>query len=42
MKQELTVLEQISHPYIVRTLDLFEDNENIYVVLEILPEGNLL
>ena len=25
MKQELEVLEQINHPYIVRVLDLFED-----------------
>lgn len=42
MKQELEVLEQINHPYIVRVLDLFEDENNIYVAQEILPYGNLL
>ena len=41
MKQELEVLEKINHPYVVRTLDLCEDESNIYVVLEMLPQGNL-
>lgn len=41
MKTELEILEQIGHPYIVRVLDLFEDDENIYVAQELLPEGNL-
>ena len=42
MKQELSVLEQISHPYVVRVLDLFEDSTNYYVALELLEDGNLL
>ena len=42
MKQELSVLERVSHPYIVRVLDLFEDDHSIYVALELLPHGNLL
>ena len=41
MKQELEVLEKIKHPYVVRTLDLCEDDNNIYVVLEMLPQGDL-
>ena len=42
MKQELEVLENISHPYIVRVIDLCEDRTNIYVVSELLPSGNML
>lgn len=42
MKQELEVLEKISHPYIVSVYDLCEDAANIYVVSELLPQGNLL
>ena len=42
LKQELAVLERVSHPYIVRVLDLFEDNQFIYVAQELLPQGNLL
>jgi len=38
----LQALERISHPYIVRVMDLFEDDHNIYVALELLPHGNLL
>ena len=42
MKQELEVLEEINHPYVVRVLDLFEDSQNIYVAMEILNDGNLM
>ena len=42
MKQELQVLEDINHPYIVRVLDLCEDEYNYYIALELLPDGNLL
>ena len=42
LKQELAVLERVSHPYIVRVLDLFEDSHYIYVAQELLPHGNLL
>ena len=42
MKQELEVLEEINHCYVVRVLELFEDNQNIFVAMECLPHGNLL
>ena len=42
LKQELAALERISHPYIVRVMDLFEDDQSIYVALELLPHGNLI
>ena len=42
MKQELEVLERINHPNVVRVLDLFEDDDSIYVALELLHDGNLL
>ena len=42
MKQELEVLEKIAHPYIVQVYDLCEDDDNIYVISELLPQGNLM
>ena len=42
MKDELKVMEEISHPYVVRVLDLCEDSQNYYIALELLPHGNLL
>ena len=41
MKQELEVLEKLSHPNIVRVLDLLEDSNSIYIVLELMHYGNL-
>ena len=34
-------MEKLQHPHVVRVLDLFEDDTNIYVALEMLPHGNL-
>jgi len=42
MRQELHVCEQLEHPHIVRVLDLFEDDANIYIVMEYISGGNLL
>lgn len=42
MKDELKVMESITHPYVVRVLDLCEDTNNYYIALELLPHGNLL
>ena len=42
MKQELEVLEKLEHPHIVRVLDLCEDEDNIFIALELINHGNLL
>ena len=42
MSQELGALEMLDHPHVVRVLDLFEDDDNIYIISEILRNGNLL
>ena len=42
MKSELEALEQLDHPHIVRVLDLCEDKNHIYIVTELLKQGNLL
>ena len=42
MKSELEALEQLDHPHIVRVLDLCEDTDHIYIVSELLKQGNLL
>ena len=42
MKDELKVMESVAHPYVVRVLDLCEDDKNFYIALELLPHGNLL
>jgi len=42
MKSELEALEQLDHPHIVRVLDLCEDGNHIYIVSELLKQGNLL
>ena len=42
LKQELDCLEQLNHPNIVKVLELLEDTDNIYCVMELLETGNLL
>jgi serine/threonine protein kinase len=42
MKDELSALQQLSHPYIVHTMDLLEDRDRIYVVQELMVDGNLM
>ena len=42
MKSELTALQNLNHPYIVHTMDLCEDRDKIYVVQELIKDGNLL
>ena len=42
MKSELETLQRLSHPYIVHTMDLLEDNRRIYIVQELLSDGNLM
>ena len=42
MRQELKVCGQLDHPHIVRTLNLMEDDTNIYIVMEYIPGQHLL
>ena len=41
IRQELSALEYLDHPHLARVHDLCEDEENIYIALEILKDGNL-
>lgn len=41
MDQELQALDKLEHPHIVHVLDLLEDNENHYIVMEHMLHGNL-
>ena len=41
MMQELEALDQLEHPHIVRVLDLCEDEQHIYIVLELMACGTL-
>ena len=41
MMQELEALDQLEHPNVVRVLDLCEDVQNIYIVLELMSSGTL-
>ena len=42
IRQELGALEMLDHPHLVRVLDLCEDEDNIYIALEMFKDGNLL
>ena len=42
MRNELHVLEKTDHPNITRVFELLEDKKNFYVVMEYMPDGNLL
>ena len=41
-KREIEALEKMSHPNIVRVLDLCEDKEDIFITMELVAGGNLL
>jgi len=42
VKQEIEILKICQHPNLIRMLDIFEDFEHIYIVMEILHGGDLL
>lgn len=42
MKQELMVLEELDHPHVVRVIELLESDKEYFVVMELMPDGNLL
>ena len=41
LKNELQVLEDISHPNIVRLFEILEDTNNYYIVSELMKYGEL-
>ena len=41
MWSELDTLDKHEHPHIVSVLDLCEDSDHIYIVLELMRHGNL-
>lgn len=42
LRQELEVLESLDHPHVVRVLELLESESDYFVVMELIPDGNLL
>ena len=42
MKDELSTLQNVSHPKIMRVFELLQDNTDIYVVTEFIKGGELL
>ena len=41
MRSELETMEESDHPNVTQILQLLEDDENIYIVMELLTGGNL-
>ena len=41
MRSELETMEESDHPNVTQILQLLEDDENIYIVMELLAGGNL-
>ena len=41
MRQELEMLQTLNHPNLVRVLDLCEDDENIYIISELIENGDM-
>jgi len=40
-KREIEILKMCQHPHIIRLLDIFENHEKIYIVMELLKGGDL-
>jgi len=41
LREELRLLTILEHPHIVRALGICEDENDIYVAMELMPSGNL-
>ena len=41
MMQELEALDKLEHPHVVRVIDICEDDENVYIVHELMIHGTL-
>ena len=40
-RREIEILKMCQHPHIIRLLDIFENQDNIYIVMENLSGGDL-
>lgn len=41
LQREITIVRQLSHPHMVKTLDIFESSESYQIVMEFLSGGSL-
>jgi serine/threonine protein kinase len=41
MRQELEVLEELDNPHVVRVIELLENDEDYFIVMELMADGNL-
>eukprot|EP00183_Erythrolobus_madagascarensis_P000145 CAMPEP_0185849782 /NCGR_PEP_ID=MMETSP1354-20130828/4178_1 /TAXON_ID=708628 /ORGANISM="Erythrolobus madagascarensis, Strain CCMP3276" /LENGTH=462 /DNA_ID=CAMNT_0028550383 /DNA_START=63 /DNA_END=1451 /DNA_ORIENTATION=+ len=41
MQREVRILTAVSHPHVVRTIDIFDLGDTLYFVMELLPGGEL-
>ena len=41
LRREIEILKMCQHPHIIRLLDIFEDQNFIYIVMEALHGGDL-
>lgn len=42
IRRETVIVRLVSHPNVVRTLDVFEDDSRLAIVMELVEQGNLL
>lgn len=42
MRQELEVSSKINHPHIITVTELLEDEKHVFIVMELVPGGDLL
>jgi serine/threonine protein kinase len=42
MRQELEALEELDHPHIVKVIELLESENEYFIVMELMKDGNLL
>ena len=40
--RELSLMQKIDHPFVPRFFELLEDSENFYIVMEYVPNGDLI
>ena len=41
MQNEIEILKQVDHPNIVKLYDIYEDEENYYLVMELMTGGEV-
>jgi serine/threonine protein kinase len=41
LQNEIEILKQVDHPNIVKLYDIFEDDDNYYLVMELMTGGEV-